>query len=98
VHIASIAKASTMNYIFAICVLILVPIVQPNISFPHQQLMLNLFHSEMVQMVDTKIGGTRCASDLETFFTDLLDMKLWALQSKLFLQIGDFFIFINFSV
>jgi hypothetical protein len=84
----SIAKASTMNYIFAICVLLLVPIVQPKISLPHPQLMLNLFHSEMVQMVDNKIGGTRCASDLKTFFADLSDMKLWALQSKLFLQIS----------
>jgi hypothetical protein len=65
-----------MNYIFAICVLILVPIVQPKISFPHQQLMLNLFYSEMEQIVDTKIAGTRCASDLEAFFTDLFDMKL----------------------
>jgi hypothetical protein len=33
-HMVSIAKASTMNYIFAICVLLLVPIVQPKISLP----------------------------------------------------------------
>ncbi|KAJ3630435.1 hypothetical protein MTP99_011629 [Tenebrio molitor] len=69
-----------MNYIFAICVLILVPIVQPKISRLHPKLMLNLFHSKMVQLVDTKIGGTQCASDMEAFFADLSDMKLWALQ------------------
>ncbi|KAJ3630434.1 hypothetical protein MTP99_011629 [Tenebrio molitor] len=69
-----------MNYIFAICVLILVPIVQPKISRLHPKLMLNLFHSEMVQLVDTKIGGTQCASDMEAFFADLSEMKLWALQ------------------
>jgi hypothetical protein len=88
VHIVSIAKPSTMNYIFAICVLILVPIVQPKISRLHPKLMLNLFHSKMVQLVDTKIGGTQCASDMEAFFADLSEMKLWALQSKLFLQIS----------
>jgi hypothetical protein len=98
VGIASIAKPSTMNYIFAICVLILLPIVQAKISLLDPQLMLNLFHSEMLQMVETKIGGTRCASDLKTFFVDLSDMKLWALESKLFPQIDKIFIFINFSV
>jgi hypothetical protein len=87
-----------MKYIFAICVLLLVPIVQPKISLLHPKMMLNLFHSEMVQLVDTKIGGTQCASDMEAFFADLSEMKLWALQSKLFPQIGKFFIFINFSV
>jgi hypothetical protein len=87
-----------MKYIFAICVLILVPIVQPKISLLHPKMMLKLFYSEIVQLVDIQIGGTQCASDLEAFFADLFDMKLWALQSKLFPQIGKFFIFINFSV